>query len=81
MRELEEERKASSTEIGDEEPQMPEIENLDITPKEQILQDNFSPTQVDDLIAAVAGQDQIKEKDNEEEQKKEGKKKPKLTWM
>ena len=34
MRELDEERKASSTEIGDEEPQMPEIENLDITPKE-----------------------------------------------
>ena len=67
MRELDEERKASSTEIGDEEPQMPEIENLDITPKEQILQDNFSPTQVDDLIAAVAGQDQIKEKDKEEE--------------
>ena len=67
MRELDEERKALSTEIGDEEPQMPEIENLDITPKEQILQDNFSPTQVDDLIAAVAGQDQIKEKDNEEE--------------
>ena len=46
---------------------MPEIENLDITPKEQKQQENFGPTQVDDLIAAVAGQDLTKEKEEEEE--------------
>ena len=78
-KELEDEQKAQSTEVGDI-----EIQDVDITPKGPAQQENFSPSQVEDLVAAVAGPAQ--EGNKAEEHAESGaeeppKKKPKLSWM